>query len=239
MLWCSWACNCGSLSRPHPQPHMCLPPDFMREKWTQTVIGSLVSLYTCRLLRPHNCVIQVACQSCERSSQAHVDVGLMYIVERETKTAQPKWNARIVLGLQKGLCHTGPTVPSFSSPQRALPCSVCSANFGGCLRSLSPLCGCGFYGHISNPPPRPPQTGCTCVCVFFCCCFFLSLWQLGHGVGGRRRRFRGSADAADVAAWLKKKEKKNETRNPCWAYLTCSSLCLQATTSPARRKHPL
>lgn len=42
-------------------------------------------------------MIQVACQSCERSSQAHVDVGLIYIVEGETKTAQPKWNVWIVL----------------------------------------------------------------------------------------------------------------------------------------------
>ena len=74
-----------------------LLPDFMREKWTQAVIGSLVFLYTCRLLWPHNCVIQVACQSCERSSQAHVDAGLIYIVAGETKTAQPKWNVWIVL----------------------------------------------------------------------------------------------------------------------------------------------
>lgn len=109
-----------------------LPHDFMREKWTQTVIGSLVFLYTCWLLRPHNCVIQVACQSCERSSQAHVDVGLIYIVEGETKTAQPKWNVWIVVCCQKGPCHTGSTVPSLS-PQKALPYSVCSANFGGLL----------------------------------------------------------------------------------------------------------
>lgn len=120
----------------------------MREKWTQTVTGSLVFLYTCRLLRPHNCVIQVACQSCERSSQAHVDVGLIYIVEGETKTAQPKWNVWIVRSRQKGLCHTGSSVPSIS-PQRALPYPVCSANFGGWF-GWSALWLC-FCGHILNP----------------------------------------------------------------------------------------
>lgn len=188
MLWCSWACNCGSLSHPHPQSHMCLPPDFMREKWTQTVIGSLVSLYTCRLLRPHNCVIQVACQSCERSSQAHVDVGLMYIVERETKTAQAKWNARIVLGLQKGLCHTGPTVPSFSSPQRALPCSVCSANFGGCLRSVR-FVAVAFTVTFQTPPAPLKQVALVCVFFFFvvfswACDSLVTVWGGGGGGSG-------------------------------------------------------
>lgn len=46
------------------------------------------------------------------------------------KTAPPKWNVWIVLSCQKGLCHTGSTVPSLS-PQRDLPYSVCAANFGG------------------------------------------------------------------------------------------------------------
>lgn len=45
------------------------------------------------------------------------------------KTAQPKWNVWIVLSCQKGLCHTGSTVPSLS-PQRDLPCFVYTANFG-------------------------------------------------------------------------------------------------------------
>lgn len=196
MLWCSWACNCGSLS-PNlhpPQPHMCLPPDFMREKWTQTVIGSLVSLYTCRLLRPHNCVIQVACQSCERSSQAHVDVGLMYIVERETKTAQAKWNAGIVLGLQKGLCHTGPTVPSFfpSPPRGFYLYSVCSANFGGCCLRSACFVAVVFTVTFTPLKPRPPvphpeQVALVCVCfvvVFsWACDSLVTVWGGGGGAG--------------------------------------------------------
>lgn len=125
MLCCSWSIWLVAVALPSH-----LPPDFMREKWTQTVAGSLIFLYTYRLLRPHNCVIQVACQSCERSSQPLVDVGLIYIVEGETKTAQPKWNIWIVLSCQKGLCHTGHSVPILF-PQRSQPYSVCSANFGG------------------------------------------------------------------------------------------------------------
>lgn len=79
---------------------------------------------------PHNCVIQVACQSCERSSQAHVDVGLIYIVEGETKTAQAKWNVWIVRscrGASVALCAR------FIPLEGSTLTLVCSANFGGLL----------------------------------------------------------------------------------------------------------
>lgn len=68
---CSWTIWTVALGR-----LLCLRPDCMREKWTQTVTGSLGFLYTCRrLLQPYNCENQVARQTCERSLQAYVGVG--------------------------------------------------------------------------------------------------------------------------------------------------------------------
>lgn len=203
LFWCSWNSWVVAVGLP-----LRLPPDFMREKWTQTVIGSLVFLYTCRLLRPHNCVIQVACQSCERSSQAHVDVGLIYIVEGETKTAQPKWNIWIVLSCQKGLCHTGSSVPSLS-PQRALPYSVCSANFGG-LAGWSALWLCFMVTFKS------PQTGYTS---------YFPRDNLETGTQHRREM-----------CWWRGYTAQQNKMNAC---LTCCCVCLQKqlVTFPAWRKH--
>ena len=63
LFWCSW--NIWAVAVP-----LHFPPDFTREKWTQTVIGSLFFLYTCRLCQLYNCVIQVVHQPYERSSRA-------------------------------------------------------------------------------------------------------------------------------------------------------------------------
>lgn len=46
---------------------------------TRQLLDPRFLLHTCRLLQPHNCVIQVACQSCKRSSQAYVGARFIYM----------------------------------------------------------------------------------------------------------------------------------------------------------------
>lgn len=107
-------------------------------------------------------MIQVACQSCERSSQAHVDVGLMYIVERETKTAQPKWNAGIVLGLAEGPLSHWTHCAKFLFPPEGSTFTlfaqlILEAAFGRPALWLWLL-----RSHFN---PRPKQVALVCVCV--------------------------------------------------------------------------